>query len=190
MGGVRCPSTAGSEGAQSWSLGRVVDEYIAAQMPTKTNPEKWAREVKMRCSRAIRAADIEGERYADLRKGQLKELQRVLAGELAASSVNRTLAPLKAAVAWVAEEKDLQNPWQGSKRLRVSKHRERNKLPMTECLAVAQGAPEQLQSILTCMYLTGCRPVAARRLQVGDVDLVAGRVWFRSYKGAVSTMTR
>ena len=107
---------------------------------------------------------------------------------LSPDSINRCLAPVKAALQYAATK---ENPYIDSvpqfKALRRAPKSDRGEYPAIDLETrreVIATAEPSLKAILTAIHMTGCRPVEARRLRVRHVKL--GRapcVQFLHYKG-------
>jgi integrase len=192
-----------TRGVMGWTVSQLLATYIDEHENSKgkAGPE-WRNQLEIRASRVLhkrphgqtqrRRNDkelppmrkIATIKLRDLTAGHILELQQELQGEMKSSSVNRTCTSLRAAINWAWKKHNLQgNPLDGASRVTEGKPVARRKFPMDECVEVVRGSPDDLLPILTCLLYTGARPVGARRLRVGDVELDRGRVWFTSRKG-------
>ena len=181
-----------------WTVEKVCKEYIKAHKKTKANLD-WERQVNIRVNNLLslpttnkpdrKPRTIASTTLGILQSGQISALQRELsASGMKSASVNRSMAPIVAALNWAMQEHGLKvNPLSQYKRQTVVNARRRRKFSMEDCSEVVSRAPESLKPILTCMFYTGCRPVGARRLKVGDIDLKEKKVWFRSLKGKANS---
>lgn len=172
------------EADESLTLTQLVKQYIEANKNLKAN-RNWEAETKKRAKQIVYDRKIGKVRVSALRPKHIAALQRELAaGGMKSSSVNRSCTVVRAALNWAFREEIMTHqPHASVPRAKEGKPEARHKFTMSEVSEVIRDAPESLQSILTGMAYTGCRPVGARRLQVKDVDLKHGQVWFTSLKG-------
>jgi integrase len=158
--------------------------YIDQTYPSRLNPN-WEAESTKRARQVVFEQPIGKVRLTDVRARHITALQRDLRKEgMSGASVNRATTILRAALNWgLVEEYLTHRPLAGVKRLPEATVK-RKKFRPADCVEFIKGAPESLQPILSCMFYTACRPVAARRLQVQDVDLDGGVITFKSLKGS------
>ena len=169
---------------ESLTLTQLVKQYIEANKNLKAN-RNWEAETKKRAKQIVYDRKIGKVRVSALRPKHITALQRELAaGGMKPSSVNRSCTVVRAALNWAFREEIMtRRPHASVPRAKEGKPEARHKFTMSEVSEVIRDAPESLKPILTGMAYTGCRPVGARRLQVKDVDLKHGQVWFTSLKG-------